>query len=210
MEKEKPQVEVLVNYFKENIPGCGVTDAEIEDLRKLYPSVSYKDLNRVFHQALKQRALQPLSYMLRQLRIIRPEADPFNSQINKTRARAYGQRVETGTDWQAIYARMDAERDKKRIKYDRTHGAGSYDREQARQCQELSKNFARLGEEQYLRTHGVEKNSKPVQGYDSWSDEDKRWYDDLIAGVFELMDKDDKAREAREKRRRMNAKPTRV
>ena len=42
MDKEKPSIEIVVNYFKANIPGCGITDAEIDDLRQLYPKVSYK------------------------------------------------------------------------------------------------------------------------------------------------------------------------
>lgn len=196
---EKPEIETIVDYFKQNIPGCGITDAEIEDLRQLYPNVSYKDVRRVFYQAYRNKALQPISYMLRQLRIIKPEldpknkSDPFNTQVNQTRARAYGQRVEIGTDWHAIYAKMDAERDTARREYEVKHGIGSYDEEQARQCEELRKKFEQLGEKQYRETYGVDKHPKPPQGYDTWDDKRKQWYDDLWAGVFDLMKKDEGA-----------------
>ena len=188
MDKEKPSIEIVVNYFKANIPGCGITDAEIDDLRQLYPKVSYKDMSRVFHQALNQHAMQPVSYMTRQLRILRPPTDPFNTQINQRTA--YGKRIEKGTDWDAKQAEVDQSRGLNRQSYDQTHGEGAFDRKKRQECEELHQKFVELD-----RQAEQNKQPTPVAGYDAWSDEDKAWYDDLVEGVMHLIDEDEANRE---------------
>ena len=190
MDKEKPSIEVVVNYFKSNIPGCGITDAEIDDLRQLYPKVSYKDMSRVFHQALNQHAMHPVSYMTRQLRILRP--DPFNTQINQQTA--YGKRIEKGTDWDAKQAEVDQSRGLNRQSYDQVHGAGSFDRKKRQECEELHQKLVELD-----RQTEQNKQPTPVAGYDAWSDEDKAWYDDLVEGVMHLIDEDEANREKKKK-----------
>ena len=190
MDKEKPSIEVVVNYFKANIPGCGITDAEIHDLRQLYPKVSYKDMSRVFHQALNQHAMHPVSYMTRQLRILRP--DPFNTQINQQTA--YGKRIEKGTDWDAKQAEVDQSRGLNRQSYDQVHGAGSFDRKKRQECEELHQKLVELD-----RQAEQNKQPTPVAGYDAWSDEDKAWYDDLVEGVMHLIDEDEVNREKKKK-----------
>ena len=192
MDKEKPSIEVVVNYFKSNIPGCGITDAEIDDLRQLYPKVSYKDMSRVFHQALNQHAMQPVSYMTRQLRILRPTADPFNTQINQQTA--YGKRIEKGTDWDAKQVEVDQSRGINRQSYDQAHGAGSFDRKKRQECEELHQKLVELDRQ-------AEQNKQPtlVASYDAWSDEDKAWYDDLVEGVMHLIDEDEVNREKKKK-----------
>lgn len=190
MDKEKPSIEVVVNYFKANIPGCGITDAEIDDLKQLYPKVSYKDLSRVFHKALNQHAMQPVSYMTRQLRIFRSVADPFNTQINQQTA--YGKKIEKGTDWDAKKNEADYTRVLERQSYDQIHGAGAFDRKKRQDCEELRQKFVELEKE-------AEKEKQPTQvaGYDAWPDEDKAWYDDLVQGAMDLIDEDEKKREKR-------------
>ncbi|WP_240397839.1 hypothetical protein [Lactobacillus crispatus] len=192
MDKEKPSIEVVVNYFKANIPGCGITDAEIDDLRQLYPKVSYKDMSCVFHQALNQHAMQPVSYMTRQLRILRPPTDPFNTQINQRTA--YGKRIEKGTDWDAKQAEVDQSRGLNRQSYDQTHGKGAFDHKKRQECEELHQKFVELDRQ-------AEQNKQPTQvaGYDAWSDEDKAWYDDLVEGVMHLIDEDEVNREKKKK-----------
>lgn len=192
MDKEKPSIDVVVNYFKENIPGCGITDAEIDDLRQLYPKVSYKDMSRVFHQALNQHAMQPVSYMTRQLRILRPPTDPFNTQINQRTA--YGKRIEKGTDWDAKQVEVDQSRGLNRQSYDQTHGEGAFDRKKRQECEELHQKFVELDRQ-------AEKNKQPtpVAVYDAWPDEDKAWYDDLVEGVMHLIDEDEVNREKKKK-----------
>lgn len=192
MDKEKPSIEVVVNYFKSNIPGCGITDAEIDDLRQLYPKVSYKDMSRVFHQALNQHAMQPVSYMTRQLRILRPAADPSNTQINQQTA--YGKRIEKGTDWDAKQVEVDQSRGLNRQSYDQTHGEGAFDRKKRQECEELQQKFVELD-----RQAEQNKQLTPVAGYDAWSDEDKAWYDDLVEGVMHLIDEDEVNREKKKK-----------
>lgn len=192
MDKEKPSIEVVVNYFKANVPGCGITDAEIDDLRQLYPKVSYKDMSRVFHQALNQHAMQPVSYMTRQLRILRPPTDPFNTQINQRTA--YGKRIEKGTDWDAKQVEVDQSRGLNRQSYDQTHGEGAFDRKKRQECEELHQKFVELD-----RQAEQNKQPTPVAGYDAWSDEDKDWYDDLVEGVMRLIDEDEVNREKKKK-----------
>ena len=186
MDKEKPSIEVVVNYFKSNIPGCGITDAEIDDLRKLYPKVSYKDMSSVFHQALNQHAMQPVSYMTRQLRIL------INTQINQQTA--YGKRIEKGTDWDAKQVEVDQSRGLNRQSYDQTHGEGAFDRKKRQECEELQQKFVELD-----RQAEQNKQLTPVAGYDAWSDEDKAWYDDLVEGVMHLIDEDEANREKKKK-----------
>lgn len=142
MSKEKPPIESLVKYLKEQLPGCGINDAEIDDLRRLYPNVSYSDVNRVFHQAINKHAMQPISFMNRQLRLFRPSSDPFNTQVNQRTA--YGKRIEKGTDWQTIYAEQRAERDRQRQAYDRVHGTGAFDKKSQKENEELHQKFVEL------------------------------------------------------------------
>ena len=51
MAQTKPPIERLLPYLKEQIPGCGISDSELDQLRGIYPQVSFKALNRVYHAA---------------------------------------------------------------------------------------------------------------------------------------------------------------
>lgn len=142
MDKPKPSIDKLVAYLKEQIPNCLVTDEEIKELKLLYPNATYKDVNRVFHQAIKNHAMQPISFMNRQLRLFRPASDPFNTQVNQMTA--YGRRIEKGTDWQTIYADQRAECDRQRQAYDKVHGAGAFDKKSQKENEELHQKFVEL------------------------------------------------------------------
>lgn len=142
MDKPKPSIDKLVNYLKEQIPNCLITDEEIKELKLLYPNATYKDVNRVFHQAIKNHAMQPISFMNRQLRLFRPASDPFNTQVNQRAA--YGRRIEKGTDWQTIYAEQRAECDRQRQAYDKVHGAGAFDKKSQKENEELHQKFVEL------------------------------------------------------------------
>lgn len=142
MDKPKPSIDKLVAYLKEQIPNCLITDEEIKELKLLYPNATYKDVNRVFHQAIKNHAMQPISFMNRQLRLFRPASDPFNTQVNQRTA--YGKRIEKGTDWQTIYAEQRAECDRQRQAYDKVHGAGAFDKKSQKENEELHQKFVEL------------------------------------------------------------------
>ena len=142
MDKPKPSIDKLVAYLKEQIPNCLITDEEIKELKLLYPNATYKDVNRVFHQAIKNHAMQPISFMNRQLRLFRPASDPFNTQVNQRTA--YGRRIEKGTDWQTIYAEQRAECDWQRQAYDKVHGAGAFDKKSQKENEELHQKFVEL------------------------------------------------------------------
>lgn len=142
MDKPKPSIDKLVAYLKEQIPNCLITDEEIKELKLLYPNATYKDVNRVFHQAIKNHAMQPISFMNRQLRLFRPASDPFNTQVNQRTA--YGRRIEKGTDWQTIYAEQRAECDRQRQAYDKVHGAGAFDKKSQKENEELHQKFVEL------------------------------------------------------------------
>lgn len=142
MDKPKPSIDKLVAYLKEQISNCLITDEEIKELKLLYPNATYKDVNRVFHQAIKNHAMQPISFMNRQLRLFRPASDPFNTQVNQRTA--YGRRIEKGTDWQTIYAEQRAECDRQRQAYDKVHGAGAFDKKSQKENEELHQKFVEL------------------------------------------------------------------
>ena len=142
MDKPKPSIDKLVAYLKEQIPNCLITDEEIKELKLLYPHATYKDVNRVFHQAIKNHAMQPISFMNRQLRLFRPSSDPFNTQVNQRAA--YGRGIEKGTDWQTIYAEQRAECDRQRQAYDKVHGAGAFDKKSQKENEELHQKFVEL------------------------------------------------------------------
>lgn len=142
MDKPKPRIDSLVGFLKVKIPNCCIRDEEITELKRLYPEVTYKDVNRVFHQAIKAHAMQPVSYMNRQLRLFHPSGDPFNTQVNQRTA--YGKRIEKGTDWQAIYAKQRAERESEKQAYDKVHGAGAFDRKSQKENEELHQKLVEL------------------------------------------------------------------
>lgn len=202
-QKPKPTVEVLANFFKKNLPGCAITSDERNELQQLYSLVSRDDLEQAFKNALKNHAMQPFSYMLRQLRVIKPEpkpqqqADPFNPQINKdraTRKRGWSVRVERGTDWREKYAEIRAKRAQEEQQYDQRHGPGSWRKKQDQECQQIPLGFIEL------EKHPATQQQEEVKGYDSWSDEDKAWYDNLIQGVFdEIKAEEQRRKEARQK-----------
>lgn len=138
----KPPIESLLPYLKEQIPNCGISDSELNELRRIYPEVSYKDINRVYHEAINKKAMQPISYMVRRLQVLKPTNDPF--KLNP-QARYNGKiRVEIGTDWDAKNAEIQAKRDAQRQVYDRVHGAGAYDAKVHTKTEELKKIFKTL------------------------------------------------------------------
>lgn len=138
---KKPPIESLLPYLKEQIPGCGISDSELAELRKVYPLVSFKDIRRVYYEAINKKSMQPISYMVRALQVIRPQNDPF--KLNP-QARYGTRRVEVGTDWDAKNAEIQAKRDAQRQAYDRVHGAGAYDAKVHAKTVELQKIFKTL------------------------------------------------------------------
>lgn len=140
--KQKPSIETIVNYLKAQIPGCGISDSEIAAFREIYANASFDQVGKVFHAAINQKAMQPLSYMTRKLQVIKPSNDPF--RLNP-QARYSGKvRVEVGTDWQTKYAEIDAKKDKQRQAYDQVHGAGAYDAMQSKKTEDLKEKFSKL------------------------------------------------------------------
>lgn len=138
----KPPIESLIPYLKEQIPNCGISDSEIAELRKFYPLVSFKDIRRVYYEAINKKSMQPISYMVRALQVIRPQNDPF--RLNP-QARYNGKRrVEVGTDWKAKNAEIQAEKDAERQAYDRVHGAGAYDARLKASTADLAEKFRHL------------------------------------------------------------------
>lgn len=205
MGKPKPSIDKIVTYLKGQIPNCLITDEEIKELKLLYPNVTYKDINRVFHQAIKNHAMQPISFINRQLRLFRPSGDPFNTQVNQRVA--YGKRIEKGTDWQAKYAEIRAKRMQEEQQYDQRHGAGSWHKKQDQERQQIHLGFIEL--EKHTATTPQQKEAKD---YDFRSDKDKAWYDNLIQGVFdeikaeEQRRKEERQKELAKKRERAEAR----
>lgn len=187
---EKPSIESMVAFFKAKIQGCYVGEAEIEELKTIYPNVSYKDIRRVFYEAVNKNAMQPVSYMTRRLRVLKPEGDPFNLQVNSYSNN--GKRVEKGIDWQEKYAEIRAKRAKEEQQYDQRHGPGSWRKKQDQECQQIHLGFVAL------EKHPATRQQEEVKGYDSWSDEDRAWYDNLVQGVFdEIHAEEQRRKEAR-------------
>ena len=142
MADTKPPIESLIPYLKEQIPNCGISDSEIAELRKIYPLVSFKDVRRVYYEAINKKSMQPISYMVRALQVIRPQNDPF--RLNP-QARYNGRRrVEVGTDWKAKNAEIQAKRDAQRQAYDKVHGTGAYDARLKASTADLAEKFRHL------------------------------------------------------------------
>lgn len=141
MNDTKPPIERLLPYLRDQIPGCGISDSELAELRKVYPLVSFKDIRRVYYEAINKKSMQPISYMVRALQVIRPQNDPF--KLNP-QARYGTRRVEVGTDWDAKNAEIQAKRDAQRQAYDRVHGAGAYDAKVHAKTVELQRIFKTL------------------------------------------------------------------
>lgn len=138
----KPPIESLLPYLREQIPGCGISDSELNELRRIYPEVSFKDIKRVYYEAINKKTMQPISYMVRRLQVLKPTNDPF--KLNP-QARYNGKiRVERGTDWDAKNAEIQAKRDAQRQAYDRVHGVGAYDAKVHAKTVELQKIFKTL------------------------------------------------------------------
>ena len=138
----KPPIESLLPYLKEQIPNCGISDSELNELRRIYPEVSFKDIKRVYYEAINKKAMQPISYMVRRLQVLKPANDPF--RLNP-QARYNGKiRVEVGTDWNAKNAEIQAKRDAQRQAYDRVHGTGAFDAKVHAKTVELQKIFKTL------------------------------------------------------------------
>lgn len=138
----KPPIESLLPYLREQIPGCGISDSELNELRRIYPEVSFKDIKRVYYEAINKKTMQPISYMVRRLQVLKPANDPF--RLNP-QARYNGKiRVEVGTDWNAKNAEIQAKRDAERQAYDRVHGVGAYDAKVHAKTVELQKIFKTL------------------------------------------------------------------
>lgn len=142
MAQTKPPIESLLPFLREQIPGCGISDNELAELRRIYPQADFKDVKRVYYEAINKKAMQPISYMVRRLQVLKPANDPF--KLNP-QAKYNGKiRVEIGTDWNAKNAEIQAKRDAQRQAYDRVHGAGAYDAKVHAKTEELKKIFKTL------------------------------------------------------------------
>ena len=141
MANTKPPIESLIPYLKEQIPNCGISDSEIAELRKIYPLVSFKEIRRVYYEAINKNSMQPISYMVRALQVMRPQNDPF--KLNP-QARYGGRRVEKGTDWKAKEAEINAKRDAERKAYDKVHGSGAYDTKKKAELEDLKRKLRSL------------------------------------------------------------------
>lgn len=137
----KPPIESLLPYLREQIPGCGISDSELNELRRIYPEASFKDIKRVYYEAINKKAMQPISYMVRRLQVLKPANDPF---ILNPQARYSGRRVEKGTDWKAKEAKKKAQEDAERQAYDKVHGAGAYDAERAKETAKWREIYSNL------------------------------------------------------------------
>lgn len=141
-DKQKPSIEIIVDAFKRKIPGCGISDSEIEAFKEIYPYVTYDQVGKVFHSAINQKAMQPFSYMTRKLQVIQPPSDPFKYN---PQARYNGKRrIEVGTDWNAKRAEQKRKEDAQRQAYDSVHGQGAYDAKVHAKTVELKKIFKTL------------------------------------------------------------------
>lgn len=142
MAQTKPPIERLLPYLKEQIPGCGISDSELDQLRGIYPQVSFKTLNRVYHEAINKKAMQPISYMVRRLQVLKPSNDPFH--LNPQARYSDKRRIEIGTDWNAKQAKLDQQRESERQAYDKVHGTGAYDAKQKAITADLKEKFSKL------------------------------------------------------------------
>ena len=142
MAQTKPPIERLLPYLKEQIPGCGISDSELDQLRGIYPQVSFKALNRVYHEAINMKAMQPISYMVRRLQVLKPSNDPFH--LNPQARYSDKRRIEIGTDWNAKQAKLDQQRESERQAYDKVHGTGAYDAKQKAITAVLKEKFSKL------------------------------------------------------------------
>lgn len=142
MAQTKPPIERLLPYLKEQIPGCGISDSELDQLRGIYPQVSFKALNRVYHEAINKKAMQPISYMVRRLHVLKPSNDPFH--LNPQARYSDKRRIEIGTDWNAKQAKLDQQRESERQAYDKVHGTGAYDAKQKAITADLKEKFSKL------------------------------------------------------------------
>lgn len=142
MAQTKPPIERLLPYLKEQIPGCGISDSELDQLRGIYPQVSFKALNRVYHEAINKKAMQPISYMVRRLQVLKPSNDPFH--LNPQARYSVKRRIEIGTDWNAKQAKLDQQRESERQAYDKVHGTGAYDAKQKAITADLKEKFSKL------------------------------------------------------------------
>lgn len=145
-EKTKPTIKVIVDYLQGKIPGCGISDSEIEAFKPVYDYSSWDQLAKAFHSAINKQVMQPISYMTNQLRVIKPQVDPFNPQASTQTSNrwSYKRRIEIGTDWDAKNAEIQAKRDAQRQAYDRVHGAGAYDARLKASTADLAEKFRHL------------------------------------------------------------------
>lgn len=143
MAQTKPPIESLLPFLREQIPGCGISDNELAELRRIYPQADFKDVKRVYYEAINKKAMQPISYMVRRLQVLKPSNDPF--RLNP-QARYSGRRVEVGTDWKAKKAQKKAQEDAERQAYDKVHGTGAYDAERAKETAKWREIYSHLDE----------------------------------------------------------------
>lgn len=139
---KKPPIESLLPYLKEQIPGCGISDSELEELRRIYPHTDVKDIKRVYYEAINKKAMQPISYMVRRLQVLKPPNDPF--RLNPQARYSDKRRIEIGTDWNAKQAKLDQQRESERQAYDKVHGTGAYDAKQKAITADLKEKFSKL------------------------------------------------------------------
>ena len=175
--KKKPTLEQLQGYLQEYIPGCNISQTETDEIRELYDSASLTDIRKIFKQAVRARALQPISYMFRQLLIIRPPKRQINEATTlNTQLRTYtssGKSIEHSKDWNTVYDRLESEREEQRQEYDRQHGKGAWKQKEKDELNRLHNFFAKI------ETESDKKAQSRKEKYCE-SKEDKEWLDNLM------------------------------
>lgn len=98
IKSHKPKFDEFLGYVRFYFNGMEITDAEIESLRKIYDDVTRDDLARALKFARSNASFNPLSTIIRQLKMFKPSLLDINRQQNVT-YNFQGKKIEKGTDW---------------------------------------------------------------------------------------------------------------
>lgn len=100
--KHKPTFDEFIGYVRKQFQGMQITDEEVESLRAIFDDVSRDQLSQAFRYANNHGSFNPLSTIIRQLKLFQPSIADYQRQegIRGATYNYHGKWIEHGTNWE--------------------------------------------------------------------------------------------------------------
>lgn len=157
--KEKPTLKKFIKAVRDNFPFSEITENQVEKLASIFDRYSRDDLGKAYKEAIRINSASPLETIYKYL-IEKPN-----------RKFVHGLRMESGTDWDLIYSRIDRRMDIAKKNYNSRHGKGAWNRDNKKLGDLIHDDFVMMEDGKSIPQKRAEKveNLRKSLGYDAYT-----------------------------------------